>query len=254
MTSGTSLDCGSHHNTAVGVTRATQALLVFANPVTVDCERRKWPVSFQQLFNTRSVSALVTPETDVHVFTSVELFASKSHACTVHLQKYTGATFGERLEHAVEQLAGLGYSKIVIVGSDCPSLTADDVSNAFQLLDRKRLVLGPDHRGGCYLIGLHREDRAQLSGICWHQNTDCTELLRRYGKGATAHLPVKIDLDTIEDLRLLAQSRSLWSALATALLHSLNLIYRKPEERTHDVVTKHQALSWQLPPPSLSAS
>jgi 2-phospho-L-lactate guanylyltransferase (CobY/MobA/RfbA family) len=255
MTSGTSSDSGPRDDNAApgesGVTRAAQALLVFVDPVTIDCERRKWPVSFQRLFNTGRLSALVPPETDVHIFTSVEPSVSKSSPYAVHLQKYTGVTFGERLEYAVEHLAGLGYGKIVIVGSDCPGLSVDDIANAYHLLDHKRLVLGPDHRGGCYLIGLHREDRAQLSGIRWHQNTDCAELLQRYGRGATAQLTVKIDLDTLEDLRLLAKSATSWSIAAAALLQILLVINSIAERFQYPLRTVKLALSWQLPPPLL---
>lgn len=233
--------------------KARQAVLVFANPIMIDCQRRKWPASFQQLFDTGRFAGLATAETDVHVFTSVETFAAKSTSYTVHLQRYTGTSFGERLENAVEHLAGLGYGKIVIVGSDCPTLAADDIFHAFKLLDQKRLVLGPDHRGGCYLIGLHSEDRSRLAGIRWNRNIDCAELSLRYGKNRTAQLPVKIDLDTIEDLRLLAQSRNSWSALASALLQSLDLIHVESLGHAYRSSTKHQTLSWQLPPPFLSA-
>jgi len=236
------------------VARSAQALLVFADPAAIDCQRRKWPLPFQQLFNTRRFTGLATEEIDVHIFTSVEPSASKGRSYTVHLQRYTGASFGERLEDAVEQLATLGYRKIVIVGSDCPSLTADDIANAFQSLDQKRLVLGPDHRGGCYLIGLHSEDRAQLSDIRWHQNTDFGELLRRFGESSTAQFPVKIDLDVLEDLRLLARSKNAWSALAAILLQLLDVIPCKTNESSHRSTSKRQTLTWQLPPPFLAIS
>jgi glycosyltransferase A (GT-A) superfamily protein (DUF2064 family) len=236
------------------MTRATQSLLVFADPVAIDCQRRKWPLTFQRLFNTERLAGLATGETDVHIFTSVELSASKSSPYTVHLQPYTGASFGERLEDAVENLTTLGYGKIVIIGSDCPSLTADDIADAFQILEQKRLVLGPDHRGGCYLIGLHADDRATMSGICWHQNTDSAELLQRFGESSTAQLPVKIDLDTLEDLRLLARSKNAWSVLAAILLQSLDVIHYEAEESSHGSTANHQTLSWQLPPPFLAIS
>jgi hypothetical protein len=67
-------------------------------------------------------------------------------------------------------------------------------------------------------------------------------------------LPVKIDLDTLEDLRLLAQSRSSWSALAAILLQLLDLIHCETKESSHRSTPKHQTLSWQLPPPSFAIS
>ena len=260
MTHSIGLDCGPRSDAAAqvsagrGTTRAGQALLVFANPAIIDCQQRKWPRSFQLLFNTARYDKLSTPETDVHVFTSAEPSTSKSIPRTVHLQRYTGASFGERLESAVERLAVLGYHKIVIVGTDCPNLTADDISKAFWLLDKKRLVIGPDHRGGCYLIGLHGEDRAQLADIRWHQNTDFAELLQRYGESSTAQLPVKIDLDTLEDLRLLAQSATSWSAVAAVLLQILLVINSIAERFQYPLRTVKLALWWQIPPPLLPIS
>jgi glycosyltransferase A (GT-A) superfamily protein (DUF2064 family) len=230
-------------------TRATQALLVFADPVALDCQRRKWPTSFQRLFNTERLAGLAKDGTDAHIFTSVEPSASQSNPYTVHLQRHAGAGFGERLEDAVDNLATLGYDNIVIIGSDCPSLTANDIANAFRLLGQKRLVVGPDHRGGCYLIGLHASDRAMMAGIRWQQNTDCAELLRRFGERSTAQLQVKIDLDALEDLRLLARSKNAWSVLAAILLQSLDVIPCEAEESSHGSTAKHQTLSWQLPPP-----
>jgi glycosyltransferase A (GT-A) superfamily protein (DUF2064 family) len=236
------------------VARSTQALLVFADPAAIDCQRRKWPLPFQRLFNTERFAGLATDETDVHIFTSAEPSALKGRPYTVHLQRYSGATFGKRLEDAVEHLATLGYRKIVIVGSDCPGLTADDIANAFQLLEQERLVLGPDHRGGCYLIGLHAADRARLSGIRWHQNTDFAELLRRFGESSTARLMAKIDLDTLEDLRLLARSKNAWSALAAILLQLFDVIPCETKEFSHRSTSQYQILSWQLPPPLLAIS
>lgn len=235
-------------------TRSPQAILVFANPVAIDCQRRKWSRSFQRLFDTDRLVGLATPETDVHIFTSMAPGLSRGNLYTVHVQRYTGAGFGERLQDAVDCLTGLGYCKIVIIGSDCPSLTAGDILKAFKLLDDKRLVLGPDHRGGCYLIGLHGGDRVPLAQIRWHQNTDCAELLNRCGENVTAQLPVKIDLDTLEDLRLLARAESCWKAMALALLQSLNFIYPEVNGTPHRNANKHQILAWQLPPPSLSIS
>ena len=94
------------HGTATfgesAVIRATKALLIFANPVAIDCQRRKWPLTFQTLFDTGRLAGLATNETDVHIFSSVQPPASTSSPHTVHLQKYTGVTFGERLEGAVK--------------------------------------------------------------------------------------------------------------------------------------------------------
>lgn len=226
-----------------------QAILVFANSSISDCQRRKWPSVFQQLFKTTNYAELATGVADVHIFASAPLPSSENAPYTVHVQHCARSSFGEKLEAAVSCLAGLGYGKIVIIGSDCPTLAPRDVLQAFTLLEHDRLVLGPDHRGGCYLIGLHAEDREQLAGIRWRQNTDFAELLRRYGVNATAQLPVKLDLDTLEDIRLLAGAACPWSAVATVLLTFLRLRDFAPERLLRRSKGRQQKLSWQRPPP-----
>jgi glycosyltransferase A (GT-A) superfamily protein (DUF2064 family) len=151
-------------------------------------------------------------------------------------------------------LAGLGYGKIVVVGSDCPSLTADDILNAFKLLDRKQLVLGPDHRGGCYLIGVHAACRPDFTLIRWHQNTDFQQLLALFGEQATAQLAEKIDLDTLEDLSLLARSGDIGNELAAAMIAVLGGCYCTPASCSSPSFGHHLTLSWQLPPPALASA
>src|SRR5438552_5625985 len=112
-----------------------RAVLVFADSLAKDLSRRRWSRRLAALlrvpeFDSSEIGA------DVHVFTS-----GRQH----------GSTFGERLSNAVKDLAQSGYEQIVIVGRDCPQLNADDIRSAFERLGQNRAVLGPDHRGGCYL-------------------------------------------------------------------------------------------------------
>jgi glycosyltransferase A (GT-A) superfamily protein (DUF2064 family) len=166
------------------------------------------------------------------------------HGATVHAQH--GKTFGERLSSAFDELAQRGYDQIVIVGRDCPELTVTDIRDAFSALYESRAVLGPDHRGGCYLIGLHATDRALLDGIHWQQNTDFRELLNRVGASQTVCLATKFDLDSLEDVRALSIHSRAWRALIDSLL---------APPRVHRIGTiiistdHHARISWQTPPP-----
>lgn len=235
-------------NDAQFVARSQQALLVFADSALIDCSRRRWPVAFGRLFQTTKLTGLIREGTDIHVFGATPALATQSNV-TQHAHR--GTSFGERLEHAVAELAALGYAKIVIVGSDCPTLAARDIRSAFALLQRKRLVLGPDHRGGCYLIGLDAQDLALLEGVRWRRNTDCAELRRRGGAAATALLAVKQDLDTLDDLRLLARSTSIWSALADELLSLLCATREGAEQIELHYEDTPQPQLWQRPPPAV---
>lgn len=223
------------------------ALLVFANGAVHDCGHRGWPVALQQLLEIHNFPGWSDLGFDVHVFTSHGLVANATRG---NLHDQHGNSFGEKLENAVETLHGLGYTQIVIVGNDCPDLLATDIQQAFSELQKHQLVLGPDHRGGCYLIGFNTEDRGRLRCIQWQRNTDFSELVERFGVRNCLRLSVKLDLDTWEDIRLLAESPSSWRHVAECLL----FIFRprsSPQSRTQ-LGTNEQSIRWQMPPPTLS--
>ncbi|MDR3762820.1 MAG: DUF2064 domain-containing protein [Acidobacteriota bacterium] len=231
---------------------ARRALLVFANPAEIDCDRRRWPRSFRQLFKVDRFAALASDRVDVHVVTPFAPPASEILGCQVHIQDASGQSFGARLQRAVDAVLAQGYEQLVIVGSDCPSLGAADVNQAFALLDQKQVVLGPDHRGGCYLIGVHAASAPDFRTIRWHQNSDFHQLLARFGRQSAACLAEKIDLDTLEDLRLLASSLQPGWQLAAALLATLAERGCFAASRCRSALGRHLTLSWQLPPPAFS--
>ena len=68
-----------------------------------------------------------------------------------------GENFGARITNAFQTLFDKGYDKVISVGSDCPELISEDILQAQALLSSNRMVVGPDQRGGAYLIGLTRE-------------------------------------------------------------------------------------------------
>jgi 2-phospho-L-lactate guanylyltransferase (CobY/MobA/RfbA family) len=224
-----------------------RALLIFGGSGLADCKRRGWPSAFRVLFEAQSFAFAQKPGFDIHLFTSD---GSTGHdESSFHIHPQEGSSFGQRLENAIESLAQDGYKEIVIVGRDCPDLEPDDVLRAFALLKQHRLVLGPDHRGGCYLIGIHSSDREKLHAIRWQQNTDFEEIHHRFAAFASIDLPVKMDLDTLEDVRLLAASESRFHALAKALLNA-NSQTPQTESDPHSTCTHEERIHWQLPPPA----
>jgi|ERR1051326_4201909 rSAM/selenodomain-associated transferase 1 len=83
-----------------------------------------------------------------------------------------GRDLGERMRHAFTQSAAEGSKRTVIIGTDSPSLPPRSVEEAFAVLARNDLVLGPSTDGGYYLIGVRRQRsevrmRFLTSGIEW---------------------------------------------------------------------------------------
>ena len=64
-----------------------------------------------------------------------------------------GDALGQRIEHAVQNGFKKGYGRVVLVSTDCPQLSATDIQKAFDLLNKKHVVLGPKSDGTIYLIG-----------------------------------------------------------------------------------------------------
>ena len=70
-----------------------------------------------------------------------------------------GATLGERERYLFEDLFAAGFSKVVVLGSDVPTLPLSHLSDAVARLGASppKVVLGPSEDGGYYLIALSAE-------------------------------------------------------------------------------------------------
>ena len=206
-----------------------RALLIFADDARLDLARRRLPVAALPLLPTPAFEGAA----DVHLFDS---------------RAQHGRTFAERFENAIETLSALGYQEIVAVGRDCPDLSANDIAQAFAQLRGKRLVLGPDHRGGCYLIAFRSADRALLRGIRWKRNTDCAELMAR-ASGQVSLLAMKHDIDSWADVRLVARTDNAMARLATFLLATMNAVSQQIAPFVHAAV-RFIRVRGQMPPPA----
>ena len=72
------------------------------------------------------------------------------------LLRQRGATLTDRMDRVFDELFELGCSRVVMRNSDTPHLPTDYLDRAFSALGDGDLVLGPDHGGGYYLVGLDR--------------------------------------------------------------------------------------------------
>jgi rSAM/selenodomain-associated transferase 1 len=117
-----------------------------------------------------------------------------------------GIRMARALEHSVEEgCAG------VLIGSDCPALTADYLREAAAgLAGGNDAVFGPAEDGGYVLIGLARRPSAQLfDGIDWGTATVMQETRKRLARlnWRWRELPTLWDVDRPEDLVRLARLR-----------------------------------------------
>tara|TARA_B100001179_G_scaffold15955_1_gene10171 strand:- start:59 stop:634 length:576 start_codon:yes stop_codon:yes gene_type:complete len=90
----------------------------------------------------------------------------------------------------------------LIIGSDCPGITAPLLRAAAGALEDRRVVLGPANDGGYYLIGYREPVPFLFDDMEWSTPKVLPETLARLaarGHGP-AILPELADIDTAEDL------------------------------------------------------
>lgn len=112
-----------------------------------------------------------------------------------------GHDLGERMANAFARSFELGMDKVVLIGTDCPTLQSHHLHEAFEALTHSDLVVGPATDGGYYLIGMKRRADYLFEGISW----STAEVLSQTLAVAKAHglLPTLLeelsDIDTQED-------------------------------------------------------
>lgn len=91
--------------------------------------------------------------------------------------------------------------KVVIIGSDCASLTPEIVQVAFDKLDEHPFVIGPAMDGGYYLLGMNQFSPEVFRDIEWStESVFPTTVERIESLGKTYHLlPTLSDIDYEED-------------------------------------------------------
>ncbi len=107
---------------------------------------------------------------------------------------------GQRMAAVLSSASPNEY--VLVVGSDCPCLTAEYIDRAFEALDRSDLVLGPAEDGGYVLIGAKRFQPDIFDGVRWGEGGVYAQT-RRNAQAAglkVESLPTMWDVDVIEDL------------------------------------------------------
>ena len=170
------------------------AILIFAQPAVSDAGGKR--VGGQLSGNRRVLDQLnqrvrqTAEDTKLPVLHSAELIA------------HTG-TFGEQLTGALQAAFALGFGRLLVIGNDCPALSAYELIRAADRLQSTPVVLGPDRRGGLYLLGLSRDafDSASLTSLPWQTAQLSRSVIRLYSAGPVAVLPRLGDVNNRADLR-----------------------------------------------------
>ncbi|MBK8915373.1 MAG: TIGR04283 family arsenosugar biosynthesis glycosyltransferase [Phycisphaerales bacterium] len=116
---------------------------------------------------------------------------------------------GQRMRRALADAFARGAQRVVVIGSDCPSLDAEAIGDALNALQAHDCVLGPARDGGYYLVGLRSPTPGLFERIDWGGEQVLQQTLQRAAaSGLSVHrLQCRQDVDTPEDLAEWQRSR-----------------------------------------------
>ncbi len=94
-------------------------------------------------------------------------------------------------------------TKVVVIGADCPQLTAAEIQTAFDELDKNDVVIGPSTDGGYYLLGMKGGLAEVFDDIDWSTSAVLAQTTQRLDQQNKSYalLPPRTDVDDEAALR-----------------------------------------------------
>lgn len=119
-----------------------------------------------------------------------------------HWREQQGADLGQRMHVAIETAFAEGARHVVVIGTDCPDVSPEILSDAWNQLERHDVVLGPAADGGYYLIGMNRPDAQLFLGMDWGTERVLSQTQSRCRDAgmSVGLLPTLTDIDEAENL------------------------------------------------------
>lgn len=154
------------------------------------------------------------------VFEQINTASKKVRKQLVWTSQSSG-DLGARLLHAAKRSTE-NDEHVLLVGTDCPSLTPKILQQAKDELTAYNAVINPATDGGYVLLGLQSVDESIFENMSWSTSSVCTESLKRMQslQWNVSLLSVLHDIDEPEDLQWLPENwpdrDSYCSALPTA--------------------------------------
>ena len=114
-----------------------------------------------------------------------------------------GSDLGERMLNAFKHVFEKGCKRAVLIGSDCPDISRDIITQSFDILKAKHIVLGPAYDGGYYLIGVREPKPELFSNIEWGTEKVLSQTIDKINAAGLSLglLPMLRDIDRVEDLQ-----------------------------------------------------
>lgn len=100
------------------------------------------------------------------------------------------------------------YRVVIMIGTDCPSLTRVHLASALGALRRRPFALGPAHDGGFWLLAARNgaEAAKAMAGVRWSTQHAAADVIANLGAERVALLKMLRDVDVVADLKPLQRS------------------------------------------------
>jgi len=151
------------------------------------------------------------PEVDAYLYADMLYRPYGDLAQASRLRTQRGKNLGARMYNCFAELTREGYGRVIITGSDSPTLPPRYLVHGFKMLESADAVLGPTDDGGYYAAGCTRPHPEMFDGVAWSSDTalvDTEQAFRRAGL-RFQRLESWYDVDTIHELKRLAKEPAL---------------------------------------------
>lgn len=191
-------------------------LIVFARaPVAGHCKTRlmsrhgaRGAARIHRQLSLRTLATAAASGIKVELWCAPDTRHGFFHACRrqsgVTLHRQPTGDLGRKMGRVLAQTLAHGASSAVIIGTDCPTLTAQDLRLAVQALEGSAdWVLQPAEDGGYVLIGARIAAPGALRDIAWSSGRERRQTLAHLrARGLQTYLlPPLWDVDYPADLR-----------------------------------------------------
>ncbi len=103
---------------------------------------------------------------------------------------------GRRMEQLMQWAFARGAERVVLIGSDSPSLPPEYIDEGLALLREKDVVLGPSTDGGYCLVGRRPGNSRIFADVEWSTGAVLQQTIERLGEQTLGLLPPWYDVDT----------------------------------------------------------
>jgi rSAM/selenodomain-associated transferase 1 len=111
-------------------------------------------------------------------------------------------SLGARMSYAFGEAFAAGAGRVVVIGTDCPGLSGELLTQAFAQLLTHDLVVGPADDGGYYLLGMNALAPELFENKAWSTDSVLPDTLADAARLGlrVAQLPTLHDVDSAADL------------------------------------------------------